>query len=179
MRIYNYDESGEFIAESKALESPLEPGIFLIPRNSTVDAPPEQEEGFVRVFNSGEWIQVLDKRGVIYWLSHEESRTITEIGEDVPEGAFLEQPEQPTPEPQPITQVTAWQAKTALIQAGLFAQVEAAINSIEGEAGQQARADWVSAVTWRRDWATIALMQQAFGWTDEYVDQLFLTASQL
>ncbi len=75
--------------------------------------------------------------------------------------------------------VAAWQAKTALIQAGLFAKVENAVNTIPGEAGEQARADWVSAVTWRRDWATIAMMQQAFGWTDEYVDQLFVTASQL
>lgn len=75
--------------------------------------------------------------------------------------------------------VTAWQAKTALIQAGLFAQVEAAINAMPGSAGEQARTDWVSAVTWRRDWTTITLMQQSFGWSADYIDQLFITASKL
>lgn len=56
MNIYNYySESGLYLGSSVADESPLEPGTFLIPANSTTEAPPEDLIGKNRVFVSGSW----------------------------------------------------------------------------------------------------------------------------
>ena len=55
MKIYNYNNEGYFIGESEADESPLEPGVFLIPANATEIEPPTIEQGFVPVFNGTEW----------------------------------------------------------------------------------------------------------------------------
>lgn len=55
-KIYSYDgPSGEFLMEGEADESPLEPGVFLIPANATTVAPPLHKEGFLRVFRNGDW----------------------------------------------------------------------------------------------------------------------------
>jgi hypothetical protein len=76
-------------------------------------------------------------------------------------------------------EVTAWQAKTALLNAGLLLDVESAIIGMTGIDGAAARKDWFSAPTWRRSWPLVAAMQQAFGWPNNYVDQLFIAAAQL
>ena len=53
MKIYNYDYNGIFINEGIADESPLEPGVFLIPAGSTTVEPLERKDGFYIKFNSG------------------------------------------------------------------------------------------------------------------------------
>lgn len=55
MKIYNYNESGEFIGASEADESPLELGVYLIPALATTAEPPVVNEGFVPVWNGAEW----------------------------------------------------------------------------------------------------------------------------
>ena len=52
MKIYNYDDNGIFINEGIADESPLEPGVFLIPAGSTAVKPLEHKDGFYIKFNS-------------------------------------------------------------------------------------------------------------------------------
>lgn len=52
MKIYNYDDNGIFINEGIADESPLEPGVFLIPGCSTTVEPLEHKGGFYIKFNS-------------------------------------------------------------------------------------------------------------------------------
>ena len=52
MKIYNYDDNGIFINEGIADESPLEPGVFLIPAGSTTVKPLERKDGFYIKFNS-------------------------------------------------------------------------------------------------------------------------------
>ena len=52
MKIYNYDENGFYVGESIADESPLEPGVFLIPAGSTTVEPLEHKGGFYIKFNS-------------------------------------------------------------------------------------------------------------------------------
>lgn len=61
MKIYHYiAETGIFYAEGLADESPLEPGVFLIPAHATTVAPPEVTEPEIAVFRDGEWsIEIL------------------------------------------------------------------------------------------------------------------------
>lgn len=59
MRIFHYSLEGLFIGEGVADESPLEPGVYLIPAWATATVPPDVEEG-QRVRWSGEAWQVED-----------------------------------------------------------------------------------------------------------------------
>ncbi len=56
MQIYHYhSETKALITSSPAKESPLEPGVFLIPGFATDVAPPDFVEGQARVFVNGQW----------------------------------------------------------------------------------------------------------------------------
>jgi hypothetical protein len=61
MNIYHYiADTGIFYSEGIADESPLEPGVFLIPAHATTVAPPEVTEPEIAVFRDGEWsVEVL------------------------------------------------------------------------------------------------------------------------
>lgn len=55
--IYNFDpETGLFLTSDFADESPLEPGVFLVPANSTTDEPPLCKETERVLFKNGGWI---------------------------------------------------------------------------------------------------------------------------
>lgn len=57
MQIYNYDaDTGEYLGASTADESPLEPGVFLIPANSTTIVPPDAQDGKTINFENGAWV---------------------------------------------------------------------------------------------------------------------------
>jgi hypothetical protein len=56
MKVFNYNpDTGEFVSESEADESPLEPGVFLIPANATDLEPPSYGPGERAVFAEGKW----------------------------------------------------------------------------------------------------------------------------
>ena len=56
MKIYHYNKTtGEYIGEITARQSPLEPGVYLMPAYSTVTAPPACATGMVAVFSGGAW----------------------------------------------------------------------------------------------------------------------------
>ena len=55
MKIYNYNDNGEYVGEDEADESPLEIGVFLIPAKATKIEPPAQVKGKKLVFASGVW----------------------------------------------------------------------------------------------------------------------------
>lgn len=64
MRIYHLDRiTGELVGEGDARESPLEPGVFLIPAHATATEPPAAQEGHARVWDGSAWTQVPDHRG--------------------------------------------------------------------------------------------------------------------
>jgi hypothetical protein len=62
MKIYNYDPTtGELLNSEEAFESPLEPGVYLIPAHATESPPlPEVPSGKRQVFKNGAW-QLVDK----------------------------------------------------------------------------------------------------------------------
>lgn len=55
MKIYNYDHAGVFTGESEADESPLEPGVFMIPAQATEIEPPTIPSGSRAVFDGSQW----------------------------------------------------------------------------------------------------------------------------
>jgi hypothetical protein len=56
MKTYNYaPDTGIFHAEGLADESPLEPGVFLIPAYATTIKPPKAVLPKVAVFKDGKW----------------------------------------------------------------------------------------------------------------------------
>ena len=61
MKTYNYiADTGIFYSEGVADESPLEPGVFLIPAHATTVAPPQVTNPEIAVFKDGEWsVEVL------------------------------------------------------------------------------------------------------------------------
>lgn len=68
MIVYDYNpETGEYNGIGEAQESPLEPGVYLIPAHATTIAPPEAGAGHVAVFADGAWTLVEDHRGEIYY----------------------------------------------------------------------------------------------------------------
>ena len=50
-----HSETGVFIGVEFAQESPLEPGVFLLPRSSTFDEPPKVASGKQAVWNGETW----------------------------------------------------------------------------------------------------------------------------
>lgn len=63
--IYNYHaETGEFLSQAEADESPLEPGVYLQPANSTDQKPPVNKPGETAQFDGQAWCLVKDVRGV-------------------------------------------------------------------------------------------------------------------
>lgn len=56
MNIHRYHpDTGEYLGTGAADESPMEPGVFLIPAHATEVEPPQPQAGFMRRFVSGEW----------------------------------------------------------------------------------------------------------------------------
>lgn len=57
MKIYHYHpETLEYLGEGRADESPLEPGVWLIPAHATDTAPPAKVAGKTRHFEGGAWV---------------------------------------------------------------------------------------------------------------------------
>ncbi len=57
---YNYSEAtGAYLGFEDADESPLEPGVFLLPAYSTAIEPPAEQEGFYRRWTGEVWEQVV------------------------------------------------------------------------------------------------------------------------
>ena len=59
---YTFDNAGMFIARIIADESPLEPGVYLLPPNSTLEDPPEVAEGKIPRWNGSTWRAVTKRQ---------------------------------------------------------------------------------------------------------------------
>lgn len=70
MNIYNYHgSSGEYLSATIARESPMEPGVFLVPANATGIAPPATAANEVAVFEAGAWAIKPNYRGRTFYLT--------------------------------------------------------------------------------------------------------------
>lgn len=85
MTIYNYDKNTkEFLTSSEAMESPLEPGVFLIPANATTVAPLAPKPDFTMLFNEDlqSWEYIEDYRGKdIHEVATKENSKCSYIGQ--------------------------------------------------------------------------------------------------
>lgn len=89
-------------------------------------------------------------------------------------GRYVAVEEPPIPEPIPDV-VTPFQAKAALLQAGLLPSVEAAIEA----ADPVVRLAWEYALEFRRTSPAVQGLAQAMGWTEEQLDGLFEMAATI
>ena len=67
--VYNYDPHTRiYTGASQADESPLEPGVYLIPAHATTDAVPQSQEGQLarRLLDNSGWELIDDVRGTWY-----------------------------------------------------------------------------------------------------------------
>jgi len=81
MKIYNYHPlTSEYLNSVDADESPLEPGVFMIPAFATDIAPPNVSGSIKAVFSSGSWTKVPDHRGEVWFDAQRSRHEITELG---------------------------------------------------------------------------------------------------
>jgi hypothetical protein len=79
-------------------------------------------------------------------------------------------------EPVPVPEIVSrFQARAALMDAGLLDAVEAAID----QAGPRERLAWAETVEWNRDSPTIAAIGAALGLTSDQIDDLFRRAASI
>ena len=66
--VYNYNpDTGEYLGPETAHESPMEPGVYLMPAHSTEVEPPETGEHQAAVYSDGAWTLVEDHRGEVWY----------------------------------------------------------------------------------------------------------------
>lgn len=53
--VYQTDYNGKYVGEVEADESPLEPGVYLIPGRCYEDKPPQVDDGFYVVRENDSW----------------------------------------------------------------------------------------------------------------------------
>lgn len=83
------------------------------------------------------------------------------------------------PKPRPPKEVTMRQARLALAGAGLLAQVDSAIASLDQPHKTAAEIEWNYSQTVERDKALVAMLAPVLGLNDEALDDLFREAAQL
>lgn len=61
MKVYQTNiHTGEYVGPIEADESPLEPGVFLIPAGAYEDKPPRKKKGHSIYREAGKWVHVKD-----------------------------------------------------------------------------------------------------------------------
>ena len=147
------NSDGYFIAPTRADESPLEPGIYLIPAGAVDCQPPAIPEG-----KRARWT------GIKFVL------------EDTPPPPEPEPQPEPPP-PGPPQSVTRAQAKLALHAAGLLPQVEAIMSNPETPLAY--RIAWSDALTFERSSPTMAALAGLLGLDAAALDALFVSAASV
>ena len=169
MLVYNYHPiTAEYLGPNEADESPLEPGVFLIPADATTTEPPAQQEGFVRRFTNGAWGY-----------------------------SPIEEPDaEPTPEPEPYVPetisdrqffqalairelITKAEALAAVSTGTLPAAMEAMLAGMSDDEEFAARMLLQGATTFKRSHPLTQAFGSGFGMTPEQIDELWIEADAL
>ena len=125
--VYNYDpDTGECLGPETAHESPLEPGVYLLPAHSTETAPPEAGEHQAAVYSDGAWTLVEDHRGEVYYDTATQERHEIKVLGVVPETWT---PLEPT-DPESIWNGTAWEVPFAVLKERKQGEIWAAGDAI-------------------------------------------------
>lgn len=173
MKIYHYHAVLKtFEGETEADQSPLEPGVFLIPANATSTAPHAVTGKHVNVFENNEWVIKQDNRGT-YWSIGGEQHDITEVGV-LPDPTWLIT--QPAVIP---TVLTMRQARLALHAAGLLTQVAGAIDALAEPLKTQAAIEWEFSTEVQRNRPLVQTIAAALSLSETQLDDLFLAGSVL
>jgi hypothetical protein len=187
-KVYLYDEYGVFTSAYDAQESPLEPGVFIIPNLSTDSVPILAPKSWPVLIN-GKWESVPDYRGVAFdtatgaEIEHKElgnlPDNLTLIAK--PSGDYLWSNGEwvatsNTPLPVPIITVTPWQIRKALNQLGLRAAVESAITT---STDQTLKDGWEFSNEITRNSPLVISMATALNKTIAEIDGLFALAVTL
>ena len=145
------DADGYFVGLTAADESPLEPGVFLIPGGAVDVEPPVVPDGHRARWSNGWAIEAIP------------------------------QPAPPPPPPMGIPQsVTMRQARLALLRAGLLDDVDAAIAAIPDPVQRKAaEIEWEYAQTVDRNSPFTQQMAVGLNLTAEQLDALFTQAAGL
>jgi hypothetical protein len=83
--VYQTGSGGVYLYPAEADESPIEPGVYLIPAGCVEAAPPEVADGHVAVWSGDAWSVVADHRGETWYLDAT-AATITFIGDPAAQG---------------------------------------------------------------------------------------------
>lgn len=145
------DRDGYFVAPTAADESPLEPGVFLIPALAVDVAPPAEIAAGKRAkLTAGKW-----------------------VFDDIPHKSDQEHPAEAAPA---IPACNPWQIRKALNALGLRQQVEAAVAASEI---QEIHDGWEFATEFRADHPFVLGIAQSIGKTETEVAEIITYASSL
>lgn len=75
--------------------------------------------------------------------------------------------------------ITPRQGLLVLSRAGLLEPVKAAIATMEGQAGEEARIEWEYATEWLRNWPLLESIASGIGLTSDQIDALFIQAAKI
>lgn len=175
MQIWNYDPTtGELVSTGLADESPMEPGVFLLPAFATNIAPPSFVDGFCPVFRDGGWSLVEDHRGEKWWDVNGAEIVISELGK-VPDGLSNVAPPPPEPAPPPPAIVTPRQLRLALTKFGMRQAVEDYVNTQD----ITVKDSWEYSSQFERTHPLILAAAAALGKAEADLDALFDLAKTL
>lgn len=125
-------------------------------------------------------IEVVESNPSILFVPHYASKFI-QVEDDCKVGYVLEEgvwvaPVLPVYIPQ---EITMRQARLALLDAGLLANVQTAINSLPEPAKTKAQIEWDYSNALQRDNPFVTTLGTALGLSSDDIDNLFITASGL
>ncbi len=122
--VYQTNQAGLYLGTAQAEESPLEPGVFLVPGGCVETPPPSIPENKAACWVNGKWL-LLDYFGgvVVYSTATGEPKTLTDVG-PIPDGYTLQKPG-----PDQVWKNGQWVDDIAAILAALYQQKLETISS--------------------------------------------------
>ena len=91
-KVYLYNKNNEYTGVYEAQESPLEPGVFIVPVQHLPIAPPVTNEHEVAVCENGKWVVYPDVRGVPMYKKTDGTESRMESYGPVPDTHVVETP---------------------------------------------------------------------------------------